>query len=568
MPIANWYVGLPISFAYSLVISFFLLYYFLNMNKTNKFLFIIGVVHLSSLFLMPIMCFTLVLLPTGNVPVVEYNDVAYRRIINIISYTNHVLNKLVYPMVKIYCSSGYISKFHKIFHISLKELFLDLLGIWYSILLIILYFFFRKFYDNTFQFLLNYLNIFDLLTFYFEIGFSLGSINVIYDKAFGKKSEYENFLLGKISKYIEEENLISEFSKNYSEIYNKYCLYNSKFQNLDEIEYIINIIKESKNPELRKALLILTKSGETIDQNMTQKKLENKISKPYKECKEYIRKFDRFNNLKNELKGRTNEENKKRNCCTSCINSCTSYNKCYFIFYCILCGLIVLAEINSPMLKTENYRDTTAEYEAKKSFHFIEIILMLLAFPVVFVGLFISISLYILPLLYSLINRKIVTGDFFYAKKSSDTIDLVESLKEITEMVCPCLYVSSFFYGFVYFSTREEKLDINTLYFFEIPHSNIILFSKDGYLLICILITKFFEKIYINCIDFELNINDECYFDKNGKCGSCCCNCSSYINKRSEYIEIGKKERGSNNGRFDYQINQTNEITNTGINNY
>ena len=563
MVLANWYVGLPISFAYSLVISFFVLYYFLDMNKTNKFLFIIGIVHLSSLFLMPIMCFTLVLLPTRNVPVVDYNDLVYRRIINIISYTNHVLNKLVYPMVKIYCSSGYISIFHKIFHISLKELFLDLFGIWYSIFLIIIYFIFKNFYDNTFQFLLNYLNILDLLTFYFEIGFSLGSINVLYKKAFGNRKEYEDFLLGKISIYKQKKELISEFSKNYKEVYKYYSLYNSKFQNLDEIN---NFMKELNNTkysgDFRKEELELNKSEQPIDQNMTQKKLENLISKPYKLCKKYLRKLDRFQNLKNELLGRTNEIKKDSNCCTRCINKCTSYKKCYFIFYIILCVIIIFAEYSSPMLEVENYRDTTAEYESvgkKKSFNYLEIILMLLAYPVVFVGLFISISLYILPLSYSLIYRKIVTGDFFYANYSSDTIDLVESLGKITEKVCPCLYVSSFFYGYVYFSTREENFDINTLYFFEIPYSNIILFGKDAYVLICILITKFIEEINIKCFNFEININDECLFDKDGKCCSCCSCCSSYKKRRNEYIEQGKKERGTNNLNIEYQIKQTNE---------
>ena len=184
---------------------------------------------------------------------------------------------------------------------------------------------------------------------------------------------------------------------------------------------------------------------------------------------------------------------------------------------------------------------------------------MLLAYPVVFVGLFISISLYILPLSYSLIYRKIVTGDFFYANYSSDTIDLVESLGKITEKVCPCLYVSSFFYGYVYFSTREENFDINTLYFFEIPYSNIMLFGKDAYVLICILITKFIEEINIKCFNFEININDECLFDKDGKCCSCCSCCSSYKKRRNEYIEQGKKERGTNNLNIEYQIKQTNE---------
>ena len=547
MTLAHWYVGLPISFAYSLVISFFVLYYFIDMKKTNKFLFIIGIIHLSSLFLMPIMCFTLVLLPTGDVPVIDYNDLVYRRIINIISYTNHVLNKLVYPMVKIYCSSGYLSIFHKIFHISLKQLFIDLFGIWYSIFLIILYFIFKNFYDNTFQFLLNYLNILDLLTFYFEIGFSLGSINVLCKKAFEEKEDFENFLLGKISIYKKETELIPKFKDNLIGIYRYYSLCDSRFKNLDEIKNFIEELKKPKYSEIIPNLdLESKKPGESMDKNMTQKNLENIISKPFRKCKKYLRQFDRFENLKNDILDITDRAKEDSNCCTKCIAKFYKCKKCYFIFYVILCAIIVIAEYSSPMLKAENYRDTTSKYEymkKKSSFNFLEIILMLLAYPVVFVGLFLSISIYILPLFYSLICRRIVTGDFFYAYKSSDSIDLVESLEKVTEMVCPCLYVSSFFYGYVYFSTRSIEFDINVLYFFEIPYSNIILFGKDGYLLICVLITKFFEVINIKCHTFE--INDECYFDKGGSCCKCCSCCSSYETKRKEYIKEGENVRGN-----------------------
>ena len=87
---------------------------------------------------MPIMCCTLVLLPMND-PFIDYNDKTYRLIINIISYANHVLNKLVYPFIEIYCSSGYISKCNKLFRLSIKQWIIDLYGIWYSILLIILY---------------------------------------------------------------------------------------------------------------------------------------------------------------------------------------------------------------------------------------------------------------------------------------------------------------------------------------------------------------------------------------------------------------------------------------------
>ena len=197
---AHYYVGLPIAFLYNLVVFFFLLYYFLNFKKTNKFLFVVGVIHLSSLLLMPIMCCTLVILQINDL-FIDYNDRAYRLIINIISYTNHVLNKLVYPFIEIYYSSGYISIFYKLFNLSIKQWIIDLFGIWYTILLIILYFFFKNFYDNTFEFLLNYLNILDLAKIYFEIGYSLGSVFLLYKKAFTKEEEYEHFLLGKLSFY-------------------------------------------------------------------------------------------------------------------------------------------------------------------------------------------------------------------------------------------------------------------------------------------------------------------------------------------------------------------------------
>ena len=67
------YIGLPVALLYSLITSFFLLSYFQNKEKTNIILFYIGVVHLSSLFLMPIMCFTIVLLPTEDI-FFQYND--------------------------------------------------------------------------------------------------------------------------------------------------------------------------------------------------------------------------------------------------------------------------------------------------------------------------------------------------------------------------------------------------------------------------------------------------------------------------------------------------------------
>jgi sugar-specific transcriptional regulator TrmB len=73
-------------------------------------------------------------------------------------------------------------------------------------------------------------------------------------------------------------------------------------------------MEELNNPKyieiIQKEELKLKKPEESIDQNMTQKKLENLISKPYKKCKKYLRQLDRFENLKNDLLDRTDETKK------------------------------------------------------------------------------------------------------------------------------------------------------------------------------------------------------------------------------------------------------------------
>jgi len=550
MFLAHYYVGLPVVFLYSLFISFFLLYYFVNLKITNKFLFFIGVIHLTSLFLMPVMCCTLVLLPVNDL-FIDYNDKVYRLIINIISYTNHVLNKLVYPFIEIYCSSGYISIFNKLCRLSAKQWIIDLFGIWYTILLIILYFFFKNFYDNTFEFLLNYLNILDLAKIYIEIGYALGSLNLLYRKAFTKKEEYENFLLGKLSKY--EKKKKEGFEKDFKELNNINKLYIKDNPKFNELKIFIETINKEKILDEKGGLGLVLEPQKPEDKNMTEKQLENKISEPYENCKSYYRKFVRINNLRNDALNR-NDVIKNTNCLDKLIKKCTSSQKCkkcFFVFYAIICIIIILLEIigyDSPMLDSDNYRNTTAEYEKmqeEKSFKYMELLTMLIGYPIIFIALFIATGIYVLPLLYSLVCRRIITGDFLYARDSSDTIDLIVSLEKITENTFPCIYLSSVFYGTIYYKSKKEKFDLNALYFFDIPHSNIILYFRDVYLVISIIIPLLFEKIPLKC--FKIIISDELYFGNN-----CCC----YKAKRKEYIEEGEKyKKGLYNSEYNQMVN-------------
>jgi hypothetical protein len=187
------------------------------------------------------------------------------------------------------------------------------------------------------------------------------------------------------------------------------------------------------------------------------------------------------------------------------------------------------------MFDSDNYRNTTAEFEEmqeENSFNYTELFTMLIGYPIIFFCLFIATGIYVLPLLYSLVCRKKITGDFLYAKDSSDTIDLIVSLEKITENAFPCIYLSSVFYGTIYYKSKKEKFDMNALYFFDIPHSNIILYFRDVYLVISIIIPLLFEKIPLRC--FTIIISDELYFGND-----CCC----YKNKRKQYIQEGIKYR-------------------------
>ena len=275
---------------------------------------------------------------------------------------------------------------------------------------------------------------------------------------------------------------------------------------------------------------------------MTEKKLENLLSKPYEKCKSYYRKFDRINNLRNDALNRI-DSTKNENCLDRLIKKCTSSQGCkkyFFVFYAIICIFIIILEIignDSPMFDSDNYRNTTAEFEQmyeESPFNYFELPMMLIGYPIIFIGLFLSASIYVLPLLYSLVCRRLITGDFLYTKDSSDTIDLIISLEKMTENAFPCIYLSSVFYGTIFYKSKNVKFDMNALYFFEIPHSNIILYFRYVYLLICIIIPKFVESISFKC--FKIILSDEFYFDKD-----CCC----YKEKRKEIIEEGKKYKES-----------------------
>lgn len=137
--------------------------------------------------------------------------------------------------------------------------------------------------------------------------------------------------------------------------------------------------------------------------------------------------------------------------------------KILFWFFAFLCLLILLQDIGLHMTSTFNKVDddgicnSTSNEEKEGMNIFAEIFSCLIIYPIIYLWLYLAIGVFILPLLYALINRRSITGNFLYAKKSSDTIDLAESLGNLTEMIFPAIYLSSVLYGMIITHQRIMK---------------------------------------------------------------------------------------------------------------
>ena len=557
MYLIHYYVGLPVGFLYSLIISYLLLGYFQNKEKTNMLLFCIGVLHLSFLFLMPIMCLTIVLLPLEGI-FFQYNEKSYSYIIEIITYVNHALNKLIYPIIKVYCQSGYISAKYKFRSLSFCDWLLEFFDLWYFIIVFIVTAILKLIsekYANALEYILDYLNLLDLIKVYIEICYSVGNITLFYSKIYRPKEDYKYFIIGKISIYgrKKKESLKKHFKK-LCQLNLTYIKNNSKFSSLSEIPTFIDKVKSKKYFQLEELGLV---EPEILDENMTIKKLEDLISEPYEKCKKNSRKLDRMKNIRKDVLGQREQRQnesciyKLLKCCKCCINE-----KCLFVILVITLVLMIIDDIAAHIsyykeVNIDGYCNTTSVGEIGQDGElpnvFLEIICCIIAYPIIYFALIIATGVYVIPLLYALINRIPITGDFIYAKNSSDTIDLIESLGNITEKVFPSLYLSSVFYGMIYYSStsNEENIafDLDCLTFFNIPKFKLFLYYKYIPIIISIGFTRYLEKIKlkclkcIKCISHTINISDECYFD-----ASCYIKKSCFENERMYYIEEGRKE--------------------------
>ena len=130
------------------------------------------------------------------------------------------------------------------------------------------------------------------------------------------------------------------------------------------------------------------------------------------------------------------------------------------------------------------------------------IIAFIILYPLRLFLYFLTVGVYITLIIYSLLNRTYITGDFFYGKNSSDNLNLIYSVNALSGKIIPLFYLGVL--NIILF-VKKEKLPIGKdnpylfLNLLKIPHMKQVLWFRYGFILLCAIITNMKDKIVIKC---------------------------------------------------------------------
>ena len=566
-------------YVYSFFISFFFLNYYRSRKYGNCFIFIINVIHLSLLFFLPIIAY-ITLTKEKSFAALKDSKKCYL-VIKIINLTNHALNKIIYPLFVIYYKSGYISFIRKFANITVSDLIYELYAYPFIILIAIIYFPLKDelmsiYHNDDLLYFLNYLNILDLFLTYFEIGFSCGSLLRYFYAVFTRREEYKHFILGKLSLY--EENIKTEFIRRFTRfmtLANLYAddIHKYKFNSVNKFIATINTEKYYDRDHYKQPF-------EKVE-NIKKVDLERVLAKSYGLSKELNRRMRRIRIIReHQINGII--RNRKKRCC-NCLYKCCIASFCKRI-KCILFSLICLGVLAGEVLYfirnkdsfikvqnnvqsneiLSNYISVLENTSSTKTVSNIinnipinfaddknststgpgmgaQIGYLVLLYPLYLLTIFVTCGLYIIPIFYGITRRTYITGDFMYERGSSDTLEMIISVRKLSTKIFSSLYLGSLFFITVIYGDTfpvNSKGEYNDfLKFFEVPFSPYILAARYVYIVAVIIITRLVETI--NCKCCELHICDECYFEPR-HCEPCVKGC--IYPKRQKYIDEGRKE--------------------------
>ena len=552
-----------IGYIYSFLIAFFFLNYYRNRKYMNCFIFLLNVLHLSLIFFFPLIAYITLTREKSLEPVKDDNKCFLT--IKIINIANHVLNKLIYPLIVIYCKSGYITFLNKFTHVTFSDVFYELYAYPFIIIILIIYFPLKDqlleiYNDDDLLYFLNYLNILDLLMTYFEIGFSCGSLLRYFFAVFTRREEYKLFILGKLSLYQQE--IKKEFTRRFTKFMILSSMYSADIYKY-KFDCINKFIADVNTQQYYKRELYPREFEKVV--NINKSDLERVLAKPFGLSKDLFRRIKRIENLRKHQINSVKRIRKKR--CCGCIYNCCIASICKRI-KCIIFAVVCIAILVSEgfyFSKNEDVLEIYKQKDENKSLYEYDPIrllentvnnstnngtdtdiamqlgYLLLLYPFYLLTIFVTCGLYIIPIFYSITQRTFITGDFMYDRSSSDTLEMVISVRKLTSKIFSAIYLSCLFY-ITFILNETFPTDSNGEYneflkFFYVPHSPFILAFRYVYIVCVMILTRIVEKINCGCCEFA--ICDECCFEPHplDPCISCFTK-----EKRETYIEEGRRE--------------------------
>ena len=552
-----------IGYIYSFLIAFFFLNYYRNRKYMNCLIFLINVLHLSLIFFFPIIAY-ITLTREETLKAVKDSDKCLLTI-KIINITNHVLNKLIYPLIVIYYKSGYISFLNRFTHVTFSDVFYELYAYPFILIIVIIYFPLREqlmdiYYNDDILYFLNYLNILDLLMTYFEIGFSCGSLLRYFFAVFTRREEYKLFILGKLSIYQQE--IKKEFTRRFTKFMILSSMYSADIYKY-KFDCVNKFIADVDTQQYYKRDLYPRDFEKVV--NIKKSDLESVLAKPFGLSKDLFRRIKRIENLREHQINSVKRIRKKR--CCGCIYNCCIASICKRIkclIFAAVCIAILVCEgfyfaKNEDMLTIYRPKDENKSLYDYDPIRLLEDAVknttnngtdtdmgtqlgyLLMIYPLYLLTIFVTCGLYIIPIFYSITQRTFITGDFMYDRSSSDTLEMVISVRKLTSKVFSAVYLGSLFY-ITFILNETFPTDSNGEYneflkFYNVPHSPVILALRYVYVVAVMFLTRITEKINCGCCQFS--ICDECYFEPHPlePCISCCTE-----EKRETYLEEGRRE--------------------------
>ena len=171
---------------------------------------------------------------------------------------------------------------------------------------------------------------------------------------------------------------------------------------------------------------------------------------------------------------------------------------------------------------------------------------------------------YLIVILYAVVKRKFITGEYIYDRDFSNDFELILSVKKISSLIFASSYLGALCIVYLIEKDGENYRDSEEykefFQFYNLPHSLVVIILKFVFLLIMYFVTLL-EYINFGCKEIAIADEGAVHLNKNGCCCCCCCCCIYYCFKcrREENIQLGS------NGNFDGNnaIKETEEIKKT-----